>query len=96
MTSSFHINNETLEIPENTLGGTLLANMTAVDEDVNQYHSCQLLDGQEYFTLRMASRSTAQVLVKKNADLDYEKLILNSADINGEKIAKIFISILPP
>lgn len=51
-----------------------MANLTVLDQDISQNHICVLQDGSKWFETKMVSTSTAQVLVKTNADLDYEAM----------------------
>ena len=63
----------TIEIPENSPSGTSLLNMSVVDDDVGQQHSCVLRTGGNYFNVKSLSKSSSEVYVSQHADLDYER-----------------------
>ena len=52
--------------------GTNVANLTVIDPDANQSHTCRLLNGTEYFTLTNDG-ITSQLIVANDAVIDYEK-----------------------
>ena len=64
----------TIVIPENSPSGTSLANLSVVDEDVGQQHSCLLLEGGNYFYINSLSKSSSEIRVKQGASLDYESV----------------------
>lgn len=68
-------------IPENSPSGTSLLNVTVIDEDVGQQHSCMLLSGLHYFSIRSLTPSSSEVYVSPTADLDYERHL--GAPISG-------------
>lgn len=62
-------------IPENSQSGTSLMNLSVVDEDFGQQHSCELVAGRNYFIISSASKSTSEITLKEGADLNYETLL---------------------
>ena len=68
-------------ILENSPSGTSLLNVTVIDEDVGQQHSCMLLSGLHYFSIRSLTPSSSEVYVSPTADLDYERNL--GAPISG-------------
>lgn len=82
-------------VPENSQGGTLLASLFVADQDASQSHTCVLLDGQKYFVIRNRGKSTAQVLVKDAAGLDYETMYdkqIAGKPVNCQKNNQLIIS----
>ncbi|XP_068740239.1 protocadherin Fat 4-like [Montipora capricornis] len=63
----------TIEISENSPSGTSLVNMSVVDDDVGQQHTCVLPTGGDYFYVKSLSKSSSEVYVSQDADLDYER-----------------------
>ena len=59
-------------IPENSPSGTSLASLSVVDEDVGQKHKCILREGGSYFNINSVSKSSSEIRVKQDANLDYE------------------------
>ena len=71
----------TIEISENSPSGTSLVNMSVVDDDVGQQHTCVLPTGGDYFYVKSLSKSSSEVYVSQDADLDYERHL--NAPITG-------------
>ena len=71
-------------IPENSPSGTSLANLSVVDEDVGQQHSCTLLEGRNYFYISSVSKSSSEIHVKEGANLDHETLL--DTPIKGKRV----------
>ncbi|XP_062519525.1 protocadherin alpha-C2-like [Corticium candelabrum] len=61
---------KTIEINENSPPGTWITNLSVIDEDINQPHTCTLLNATQYVTLIGSDRST--LVVSQSAQIDFE------------------------
>ena len=78
-------------IRENSVTGTLLANLTVTDQDAGQEHFCSLAQGQDIFAVRKLSPTSAEVVLK-NVSVDYEEM--RNTPIQGNRSLYIIIHIL--
>lgn len=85
-TSSLSVTDNTsfqIVIPENSPGGTSLANLSVVDEDSGQQHNCKLLAGRNDFIISSVSKSRSEITLKDGVELNYETLL--DTPLRGKK-----------